>query len=69
MSSGKSAFEEALIGRRVSIRSLDWKSTLTGVLLGVEKYGYILKLDVGGTLLVLKHSVGAVAPLKEEKEP
>ncbi len=61
-----SKFEKSLVGKQVQLRSLDWQRTLTGVLEKVERYTYVLRLDKGGVLCVLKHSCGAIAPVKEE---
>ena len=62
-----SSFERKLIGQRVAIRSLDWKTQITGKLIGVERYQYIFELDKGGTLGLHKHSCGgiSIAPLLE----
>jgi len=62
-------FERQLIGRRVSIRSFDWKQQLSGTLVKVEKYLYILQLDKGGTLGLHKHACGGIslAPPLEDK--
>ena len=64
-----SSFERKLIGQRVAIRSLDWKQQITGKLIAVERYQYILELDKGGTLGLHKHSCGGIgiAPPLEEK--
>ncbi len=65
----KKDYEYELVGKRVALRSLDWKSAMTGTLVKVERYAYILKQDNGAVLAILKHSVGAIglAPAKEEK--
>ena len=61
-------FERQLLNRRVTVRSFDWKSQLTGELLRVEKYYFILKLDNGGVIGILKHSAGGIAPVAEKTE-
>ena len=61
MTESESNFERKLIGRRVSVRSLDWKQQVTGTLLKVEKYQYILELDKGGQLGLLKHACGGIS--------
>ena len=48
-----SKFEESLIGKRVQIRSSDWQRTISGALVKVERYTYVLRLDKGGVLCVL----------------
>jgi hypothetical protein len=62
-------YDLQLIGKRVTIRGLDWKSALTGTLMKVERYAYVLKQDNGALLAILKHAVGAIglAPVKEER--
>ena len=60
-------FESALVGKRVQVRSFDWQRTLTGTLAKVERYTYVLRLDAGGLLCVLKHSCGAIGAIKDEE--
>jgi len=55
-----STFERKLIGQRVTVRSLDWKQQVTGKLINVERYQYIIELDKGGTLGLHKHSCGGI---------
>ena len=61
-------FEKQLVGRRVTIRSMDWKSQLSGELLRVEKYYFVLRLDNGGLIGILKHSAGGIAPVAAKVE-
>lgn len=61
-------FEQSLIGRRVQIRSLDWQRSLTGKLEKVERYTYVLRLDKGGVLCLLKHGCSAVGAIKDDGE-
>ena len=58
-------FENQLKGKRVSIRSFDWKQQLTGELVTIERYYFVLRLDGGATMAIYKHSVGAIAPVAE----
>lgn len=61
-------FEKQLVGRRVTIRSFNWERQLTGELLKVERYMYILRLDNGGVIGIFKHSAGGIAPIAEQTE-
>jgi hypothetical protein len=61
-------FETKLTGRRVTLKSLDWQRQLTGELLKVEKYLYVLRLDNGGVIGVMKHAVSAIAPVTAKEE-
>ena len=56
-------FESQLKGKRVIVRSLDWKQTLTGELVAIEKYLFVLRLDSGALMGIYKHSCGAIAPV------
>lgn len=60
--------ERQLVGRRVRITSFDWQRHMTGQLVKVEKYLYILRQDSGGVIAIHKHSCGAIAVLKERSE-
>ena len=64
-----SSFERKLIGQRVAVRSLDWQQQITGKLISVERYQYIIELDRGGTLGLHKHSCGGIGiapPLEKQ---
>lgn len=63
-----SKFEKGLVGRRVQIRSLDWQRTITGTLVKVERYTFVLKLDKGGVLCVLKHACSTIAAIKADED-
>jgi hypothetical protein len=58
--------ETQLVGRRVRITSFDWQRHMTGELVRVEKYLYLLRLDGGGIIAIHKHSCGAISALKEK---
>lgn len=60
--------EKQLVGRRVSVRSFDWKTSLAGELIRVEKYYFVLRLDSGAIIGILKHSAGGIAPIAKEGE-
>lgn len=60
-------FENQLIGRRVTVRSFNWERQLTGELMRVERYMYIIKLDNGGVIGIFKHSAGGIAPIAENE--
>ncbi|MCA9334123.1 hypothetical protein KC963_03680 [Candidatus Saccharibacteria bacterium] len=62
------SIEKQLVGKRVTVRSFDWKSQLTGELVKVEKYFYVLRLDNGGVIGILKHSAGGIAPVADKTE-
>ncbi|MCB0182651.1 MAG: hypothetical protein KDE31_00220 [Caldilineaceae bacterium] len=61
-------FENQMVGRRVTVRSLNWERQLTGELLKVEKYYFVLRLDNGGVIGILKHSAGGIAPIATKEE-
>ena len=61
-------FEKKLVGQRVSVRSFDWKQQLSGELVKVEKYYFILRLDSSGTIGILKHSAGGIALIVPKEE-
>ena len=63
-----SKFEKSLVGKRVQIRALDWQRTISGALVEVERYTYVLRLDKGGVLCVLKHACSAIGAIKEDEE-
>jgi hypothetical protein len=65
---GSTKVEQALVGRRVQIRSLDWQRTITGTLVKCERYLYVLKQDSGGFLCILKHACSAISAAKSEEE-
>ena len=58
--------EKRLLNRRVQIRSLDWQRTITGQLVRVEPYYFILQLDNGGIIALLKHACSTIAPVKAD---
>lgn len=60
--------EGQLVGRRVRITSFDWQRHMTGQLVKVEKYLYILRQESGGVIAIHKHSCGAIAALRERSE-
>ena len=62
------SIEKQLVGKRVTVRSFNWERQLTGELLKVEKYYFILKLDNGGVIGILKHSAGGIAPVAAKEE-
>ena len=62
------SIEKQLVGKRVTVRSFNWERQLTGELLKVEKYYFILKLDNGGVIGILKHSAGGIAPVADKTE-
>ena len=64
-----SSFERKLIGHRVAVRSFDWQQQITGKLIAVERYQYIIELDKGATLGLHKHSCGGIGiapPLEKQ---
>ncbi len=68
--SNRKDYDIQLIGQRVALRHIDWQRQLTGVLVKVERYAYVIKQDNGALLSVLKHSVGGIgiAPPKTEEK-
>lgn len=62
------SFEKQLVGKRVTVRSLNWERQLTGELVKVEKFIYVLRLDNGGVIGILKHSAGGIAPVADKTE-
>jgi hypothetical protein len=64
----KTKIETQMVGRRVRITSFDWQRHMTGELVRVEKYLYLLRLDGGGIIAIHKHSCGAISALKEKAE-
>jgi hypothetical protein len=57
--------EKLLVGKRVAIRTFDWQRQIVGKVQRVERYNIVIKLDDGGTLIVMKHSIGTIALIKE----
>lgn len=60
--------ESQYVGKRITLRDLTWQKKLTGVCVRVEKYLFVLRLDEGGTVAVMKHSVGLVTLAGEKSE-
>jgi hypothetical protein len=60
--------EAGFAGKRITLRDLTWQRKLTGTCIKVEKYLFVLRLDEGGTVAVMKHSVGLVTLAGEKQE-
>ena len=59
--------ETQLLGKRVKLTDTTWSKAITGKLLKVEKYLYVVE-TAQGTVIINKHSVGSITGAKEETE-
>jgi len=59
--------ELQLINKRVKLTDNNWSKAITGKLLKIEKYLYVVE-TAQGTVIVNKHSVGTISGAKEETQ-
>ena len=61
-------FEKGLIGKRVSVRAYNWDDRVTGELIKYNQYFFVLRLDDGQEMIILRRSAGKIKPIEDSDE-